>query len=94
MSHPVSAGYLFRVIFIGNSQSHIFSNGAGMETRSLEEFCNIIITGAQGIMRKDMLGITVPMNRCPLLLIIVSFLLSAQGNVINEGLCNPAQTEH
>lgn len=41
-------------------------------------------------MRKDMLGITVPMNRCPLLLIIVSSLLSAWGNVIYEGLCNPA----
>lgn len=40
-------------------------------------------------MRKDMLGITVPMNRCPLLLIIVSSLLSAWGNVIYEGLCNP-----
>lgn len=37
-----------------------------------------------------MLGITVPMNRCPLLLIIVSSLLSALGNVIYEGLCNPA----
>lgn len=37
-----------------------------------------------------MLGITVPMNRCPLLLIIVSSLLSAWGNVIYEGLCNPA----
>lgn len=69
---------------------HIFSNSAGVETQSLEEFCNIIITGTQRIMRKYILGITVPMNRCPLLLIIVSSLLSAWGNVIYEGLCNPA----